>query len=233
MSSRAVKEQILTLLAKEDLAASREALNRLPAEKVVHALFSAICREQPAVRWNAVTCMGDAVARIAADNLEAARIIMRRFMWSLNDESGGIGWGAPECLAESMCRNERLAIEYAHMLVSYSCEDGDELCQQGNFIEHPLLQRGVVWGIGRLAGCAPAVFRQLGVGADLGRYLEAEDPELRGLAALAAGRLQEATLRPLVEELTTDTAALTLYDKEEFRQTTVAILARDALATLG
>lgn len=232
MSSRAIKKQVLDLLAGGDLVASRRALAGLPAGDVVHALFSAICRENPVVRWHAVTCMGDAVARIAADDLEAARIILRRFLWSLNDESGGIGWGAPEAMAECLCRDERLAGEYAHMLVSYMREDGEELCQDGNFIEHPLLQRGVVWGVGRLAGCRRELLQQLGAGRDLGRYLEAEDPELRGLAALAAGRLREATLRPLLEGLRADTAPLSWYDEGALHQTTVGALVRDALEEL-
>ena len=232
MSSRAIRQQVLDLLAGGDLAASRRALAGLPAGQVVHALFSAICREDPVVRWHAITCLGDAVGRIAADDLEAARIIMRRFLWSLNDESGGIGWGAPEAMAECMCRDGRLADEYAHMLVSYMREDGEELCQDGNFIEHPLLQRGVVWGVARLAGCRRALLQQLGAGRDLGGYLEAEDPELRGLAALAAGRLREATLRPLLQGLRADTAPLNWYDEGALHQTTVGALVRDALEEL-
>ena len=232
MSSRAIRQQVLDLLAGGDLAASRRALAGLPAGQVVHALFSAICREDPVVRWHAITCLGDAVGRIAADDLEAARIVMRRFLWSLNDESGGIGWGAPEAMAECLCRDERLAGEYAHMLVSYMREDGEELCQDGNFIEHPLLQRGVVWGVGRLAGCRRELLQQLGAGRDLGRYLEAEDPELRGLAALAAGRLREATLRPLLQGLRADTAPLSWYDEGAVHQTTVGALVRDALEEL-
>ena len=43
--------------------------------------------------------------------------------------------------------------EYIHMLVSYIREDGPEAFQDGNFIELPLLQRGVLWGIGRLVRC--------------------------------------------------------------------------------
>ncbi len=232
MSSRAIKKQVLDLLAGGNLVASRRALAGLPAGEVVHALFSAICRENPVVRWHAVTCMGDAVARIAEGDLEAARIILRRFLWSLNDESGGIGWGAPEAMAECLCRDERLAGEYAHMLVSYMREDGEELCQDGNFIEHPLLQRGVVWGVARLAGCRRELLQQLGAGRDLNLYLEAEDPELRGLAALAAGRLREATLRPLLQGLRADTAPLSWYDEGAVHQTTVGALVRDALEEL-
>ena len=50
MSSRAIRQQVLDLLAGGDLAASRRALAGLPAGQVVHALFSAICREDPVVR---------------------------------------------------------------------------------------------------------------------------------------------------------------------------------------
>lgn len=232
MSSRAIRQQVLDLLAGGDLAASRRALAGLPAGQVVHALFSAICREDPVVRWHAITCLGDAVGRIAADDLEAARIILRRFLWSLNDESGGIGWGAPEAMAECLCRDERLAGEYAHMLVSYMREDGEELCQDGNFIEHPLLQRGVVWGVARLAGCRREVLQRLGAGQDLGRYLGADDPVLRGLAALAVGRLGETALRPPLQGLRADRAPLRLYDEGGLCETTVGALVRAALEEL-
>ena len=60
--------------------------------------------------------MGASLARLADADMEAARIVMRRLLWSLNDESGGIGWGAPESMAEAMCRHQGLALEYAHML---------------------------------------------------------------------------------------------------------------------
>jgi len=43
-----------------------------------------------------------------------------------------------------------LAEEYLHMLVSYMREDGPKAFQDGNFIELPMLQRGLLWGIGRL-----------------------------------------------------------------------------------
>ena len=42
----------------------------------------------------------DVVSRLADSDMEAARVIMRRLMWNLNDESGGIGWGSPEAMGE-------------------------------------------------------------------------------------------------------------------------------------
>jgi len=88
------------------------------------------------------------MATLADADMEAARVVMRRMIWQLNEESGGIGWGMPEAMGETMARHEGLAQEYAHMLVSYIQEDG-------NFLEHVPLQRGVLWGLGRLAQARP------------------------------------------------------------------------------
>jgi len=40
------------------------------------------------------------ISNLTEKEMESARVIMRRLMWSLNDESGDIGWGAPEAMAE-------------------------------------------------------------------------------------------------------------------------------------
>jgi hypothetical protein len=170
---------------------------------------------------------------LAEVEMEEARVVMRRFLWSLNDESGGIGWGVPESMAEAMCHHSGLAEEYIHMLISYMREDGTEICQDGNFIEHPLLQRGLLWGVARLSEYRPRLLIDKGAGADIPPYLKAEDGETRGLAALAAGNLYltatEATLRGLVE----DAALLTLYWEGAFRTATVGELAQSALEKMN
>jgi hypothetical protein len=232
MSSRAIKRQVLELLRNQDLGHCLEELRALPPKDAVNALFSAICREEPILRWRAVSCMGDAVARLAATEMEEARIVMRRFLWSLNDESGGIGWGAPESMAEVMCRHADLADEYVHMLISYMREDGEELCQDGNYIEHPLLQRGLLWGVARLSGCRPQLLLERGAGNDVLPYLAAPDAETRGLAALACGNLRLKIAEPLLRGLTTDAAGLSLYRDGDLASTTVAALTQSALEAM-
>lgn len=233
MSSRSIKNEVLALLKGQDLAAITEALERYAPKDAVNVLFSAICREDPHIRWFAVSCMGEAVARLAAQEMEEARIVMRRFLWSLNDESGGIGWGVPESMAEAMCRHAGLAEEYVHMLISYMREDGEEICQDGNYIEHPLLQRGLLWGVARMSSCRPRLLVERGAGADIPPYLQAEDGETRGLAVLAAGHLHlnatEGALRGLIQ----DTTPLTLYWEGAFQSTTVGELALSALERMS
>ncbi len=233
MSSRALKRQVLDLIAGPDLAAIRADLAGLAAKNVVNILFSALCREDSRQRWHAVTCMGDAVARLAGEDLEAARIVMRRLLWSLNDESGGIGWGAPEAMAEILCRHPGLGEEYVHMLISYMREDGEERCQDGNFLEHPLLQRGLLWGMARLSRCRPDLLLARGVEADIPQYLTATDAAIRGLAVAVAGALGLAACRPQLERLLADAAPLTLYEEGVFLPITVGALARSALEALA
>jgi len=232
LSSRRIKTQVLALLPGQDLAAVLDALRPFPAQDLVQVLFSAICREEPWLRWHAVSAMGVTVARLAEVEMEQARIVIRRLLWSLNDESGGIGWGAPESLAEICCCHPGLAEEYVHMLISYMREDGPELCQDGNYIEHPLLQRGLLWGLARLSRCRPELLVARGAGADILPYLAATDTETRGLAALAAGTLRLAQARPLLHPLQADPAPLRLYQQGDFLETTVAQLALEALVAL-
>ena len=101
---------------------------------------------------------------------------MRRLMWNLNDESGGIGWRArPEAMGEIVARSERLADEYGHILISYLDPDG-------NYLEHPLLQRGLLWGIGRFAHARPEKGR-------IGRRFPASFPACRRSVSLWACRM--------------------------------------------
>ncbi|MBV5317860.1 MAG: HEAT repeat domain-containing protein [Desulfobulbaceae bacterium] len=233
MSSRQIKAKVLELLNSRDLAAVLGALQSFPAKDVVNVLFSAICREDSLVRWHAVSGMGETVARLADVDMEAARIIMRRLLWSLNDESGGIGWGAPECMAEIMCCHAGLSAEYVHMLISYMREDGEELCQDGNYIEHPLLQRGLLWGVARLSRCRPGLLLEKGAGPDILPYLEAADPEIRGLAALAVGNLRLIIAQSHLKKMLTDNSPLRVYQDGFFLETTVCRLALTAVEAMN
>ena len=233
MGCRKNKHKVLELLNGRDLVFVLDELRQFAAKDAVNALFSAICREDPHVRWFAISCMGEAVARLAEVEMEEARIVMRRFLWSLNDESGGIGWGVPESMAEVMCRHAGLAEEYIHMLISYMREDGEEICQDGNYIEHPLLQRGLLWGAARLSDCRPALLLAKGAAADIPPYLASEDATTRGLAALAAGNLQLKAAEPVLLRLTGDPAGLSLYRDGVLSETTVGALAQMALEAMN
>jgi HEAT repeat protein len=233
MSTRKIKKQVLALLAGPDLDRIQAELARLPAKDVVNALFFGICRSEELVRWHAVSAMGTVVSRLATAEMEEGRLIMRRLLWSLNDESGGIGWGAPESMAEIMSLHAGLAREYVHMLISYMREDGEEICQDGNFLEHETLQQGLLWAAGRLALSRRQLVLEKGMEQDLPPYLDSADGTVRGLAARAIGLLGEAAPRQRLAALCNDDYPVRLYEDGLLRTVSVGELAGQALQRLG
>jgi hypothetical protein len=162
-----------------------EALKRIDIapKKMINPMLCCLFETDEVIRWRAVRGVGITVSAIAETALEPARTIMRRLIWSLNDESGGIGWGAPEAMGEIMAENEALAREYYRILISYIDENG-------NLLENDELERGVMWGINRLAQKRPDLLREWT--GPVQAQLKSPDPVKRGLALrtlllLAAG----------------------------------------------
>ena len=171
-----------------------------------------------------VKSMGYVVSQLADRDLEAARVIMRRLMWNLNDESGGMGWGSPEAMGEILATHGELAREYAHILLSYTREDG-------NYLEHEALQRGLLWGIGRLSEKRPELVR--GAAASLLPYLASQDGVIRGLSARIMGLLQIKEAQPELRKLTGDESELFILLENNVTALRVKDLAEEALRSIG
>ncbi len=221
MKGRQLKKKVLSILAACQGGSGFCGLLELPPRQVINPLFSFLMHSDPLVRWRAVMAMGVVVSRLGDSQMESARVIMRRFMWQLNDESGGIGWGCPEAMGEIMASHEPLAKEYSHILLSYIQPDK-------NFIEHPILQQGVLWGVGRLLH-ARAEYAD-GVITCLKPYLETSEAQLRGLAAWCAAALPkcEALQTPL-QRLTQDRRQVSIYLHPRLVSFPIADLATGAL----
>jgi hypothetical protein len=149
---RKTKETVLEIVNRKDISGSLPELDALPPQKILGPLFSGLLSIDEPTRWHCVTAMGHTVARIAGRDLERGRIVMRRLMWSLNDESGGIGWGAPECMAEIMAVHKGLAEEFHPILFSYLVERDKGA---DNYLEYMPLRRGAFWGLARLTLSRP------------------------------------------------------------------------------
>ncbi len=202
-------------------AALRE-IRTVPARRAVNPLFSFFHAGDPVLKWRAVEAMGRVVADLAETDLESARVVLRRLMWNLNDESGGIGWGSPEAMGEITARSGRLAGEFADILISY-------IREEGNFLEHPVLQRGSLWGVGRLARARPDLARN--AAAPLAPFLESEDPALRGLAAWAAVPVADESIFPLLRRLVDDNEIIEVFEEGRFAPYRIGDLARRPLET--
>jgi hypothetical protein len=220
---RSLKKHIAGLLFQDDLDKAIEELVRLPGLQAVNPLFSLLLHQDEMLRWKAVIAMGVVVKNLADSDMEAARTVMRRLMWSLNLESGGIGWGAPEAMAEIMACHEGVAKEFVAVFTSY-------MDKSGNFLEYEVLQRGVLWGLARLAVARPEMVR--GATAHIGHFLESTDATVRGLAAQAAGLLTAANVRPQLQALVHDRAEFRNFIDMRLTNLSVGEAAEQAIARL-
>lgn len=221
---RSLKKKLFELLSQGDLDKALVETGRLPPRQIINPLLSFIQSGNEKVKWGAVKATGQVVSRLAESDLEAARVIMRRLMWTLNDESGGIGWGSPEAMGEILAAHSGLAQEYAHILISYARQDG-------NYLEHEGLQRGLLWGIGRLSEKRPELVE--GAIAFLLPYLESQDEVIRGLAVRLMGLLQVKEALPRLRRLREDDSSLVTLVGNELTTVRVKDLAEEALRVIG
>ena len=67
----------------------------------------------------AAYALGTVMALLYADSPEAAKNVVRRFMWHMNEESGNIGWGIPEAFGQTLAQCRPLADIYRKVLFFY------------------------------------------------------------------------------------------------------------------
>jgi hypothetical protein len=148
------KTEIQELIVKEDFLLKLESLDEYNSKRLITTLISLLYNPNPLIKERSILALGYTVSKIADDDIQYARIIMRRLMLSLTEESGGIGWGAPEAMGEIMARNYQLAQEYHQMLISYTPGGGNEL-------EFEHLQKDVIAGLKRLAHKYPNLVEEV------------------------------------------------------------------------
>ncbi len=223
MPYRQLKKEVYKVLIQDDFSNSLVQLSRLPGRQVVNPLFSFLYHSDEIVRWHAVSAMGVVTAGLADRNIESARVIMRRLMWNLNDESGGIGWGSPESMGDIMARSDLLAQEFYKILISY-------VLPHGNFLEHDILQRGLLWGLQRLSKAKPELTS--GAASFVRPFLTSKDPFHRSLAICFAEAVGDSGAVPYLEDLIRDNTRISLYTDYQMSSYKMANLATSAIAAI-
>lgn len=212
----ALRKRVEAMLRSEDFADRLGEWEALPGRQVINPLLSFLFHAEEILKWRAVTAIGVVVAHLADSDMESARNIMRRLIWSLNDESGGIGWGSAEAMGEIMARHERVANEFACILMSY-------IQPEGNPLENGLLERGVLWGIGRFGQSRPHMLE--GCASYLFPYLGSQDATHRGMAAWALDSMRARAPEELIRRILDDPAEVSLYEDGVLKHCSVGELA--------
>ncbi len=102
--------------------------------------------------WRAIKAVGLAAKELVKTDFEFLREAVRKLLWSLSDESGGIGWSAPELLGEIVSADPK------------RFSDIIPLIAQVYEIEEEVFRPGVVYALARIAETAPervAVYQKI------------------------------------------------------------------------
>ena len=171
------------------------------------------------LRWPAIEATAGLMKRWwQASHEEKVREYIRGQLWSITDESGGIGWSAPQTIAEVIVLIPELLEPYGSIMI-------------GRALEEPPLVKSGLWGIGRLGEQireAVEVFQDMVLGV-----FRSDDAETLGLAAWAMGEAGFAPAVPSLEMLKDRKEPVRIYCNGSFREKLLGQWAKDAIAKIA
>ncbi len=146
---------------------------------------------------------------------EKVRKFIRNLFWSMNDESGGIGWNAPQTIAQIIIHIPQLLEPYGSMMVAHAFEE-------------PPLVKGGLWGIGRLGERIKdsVSFFQNEI---FSQVLKINEPETLGLFAWAMGEVSFKPALPYLKKLLNRSEKVKIYVQGKFWERRIGEWAKEAV----
>ncbi len=207
------KTELIKLLDNHDINGALAWL--VKQRRSLSIVSSLLFTEDQLLRWRAIEVLGKLSGIISKENIDFIRKLLNHNFWMLNDESGNVGWYAPETIGEILYNVPEFIDEFGIMLPTY-------------IIEEPF-ERGSHWAIARVAEIKPEVFKK--DFSKILKSLEDSDPYIRVFTAKAVMLIDPLNAKPKVEKLATDNDEVELYNftTGNLYQTTVAEIVKDLL----
>ncbi len=161
-----LKESIKEALLKRDFDFF---LNHTEPNKLMRILLSISYDKTDILAWRAIETIGILTSKISSRDPEFGRNLVRKLLWSIRDEAGGIGWSSPEILGEIVRNDIERYPEIPGILWSFMDED--------------FLRKGIIWATGRIGEVSPGAMNF--AIPYLKELLEDQDPEIRFYSAWA------------------------------------------------
>lgn len=186
--------------------------------RVLRVLLSLLYDADDYCHWLAVEAIGRVGGATAAVNPEKTRELVRRLLWTLNDESGGTPWGATGAIGAIVAVRPDIFGHYLSMICP--------------FHDDPNIYPELIWSLARVATGRPEL---------AGEYrpflLEAlghADATVRGYAAWCLGILGAPAAGPALAAMAGDAAPVAIYEGDGvYRRLTVGEVAAASLARLS
>ncbi|MDY0131584.1 MAG: hypothetical protein RBR53_02850 [Desulforegulaceae bacterium] len=144
MNYKKLKKLIKTKIESAPPSEAVKELNSFKFKQLAGPLKGLLFDPDPLIKFRASELLGLLAKDAAEENIEQVRDLMRQLMWNLNEESGGIGWGSVEAMAEIASNNKKILNEFFKIIISYS----DPL--SSSFLDHEALHPGAAWAVGKI-----------------------------------------------------------------------------------
>lgn len=193
--------------------------------RVLALLIRSAYDKETLAGWRAIKAVGLVARELIKTDFEFLREAVRKLLWSLSDESGGIGWSAPEILGEIVSADPQ---RFADIIPLIARVYG---------IEEDVFRPGVVCALGRIAGVSPElVMSHRGI---IFSALSGSDPLARVYAIKAIKNIwkhetrnNRSIIKGLIKGLTSDRREVYIYYNDGFLRIEVGEEANIALSEL-
>ncbi|SHF52858.1 HEAT-like repeat-containing protein [Desulforamulus putei DSM 12395] len=216
VKSMSLREEIDRLLSENRY---EELVERaLQNQGIIKFLFRFFYHPYGVQRWQAIEGLGRVAEALVQKDPEAVREIIRRLLWSMNDESGTAGWSAPEAIGEIIYRNPELFKDFVPIVINAS--------------EEEIFHRGIAWALGRIGQKRPDLVQE-SIPLLL-EFLHHPRAEVRGYAARSLGQIGPAAGQALpgLEQLLDDRTEVEVYEGNQVVTLQVHQLAREAISKI-
>jgi len=188
--------------------------------RVLGSLITLTYAADVRISCRAVEALGVAASRIAEDDPDHVRELLRRLIWLVNDESGGICWRAPEAMAEILRRLPTLYTDYIPIVTSLLVNLEEEDLER--------FRTGILRAIGRLGALAREHFQDIAP-AVVSALID-PDPQVRGMAVWCLQEVGRADLLANRPDLIADEGFVDLYEGGMITRTSVSQLVQRAFS---
>jgi hypothetical protein len=138
---QAIKKNLISALGSDNLDAvvTFAASDRKVLSRLVRLAYD----KETLVGWRAIKAVGLVARVLVKSDYEFLRETCRKLLWSLTDESGGIGWSAPEMLGEIVSADP---VRFRDII---------PLIASAYEVEEDVFRAGVLYALARIAKTAP------------------------------------------------------------------------------
>lgn len=197
----------------------REALDRNDIQSIVvlartdRGVLSQLIRlaydRETLMGWRAIKAIGQVARELVKTDHEMLRETIRKQLWMLNDESGGIGWSAPEILGEIVSSDPVRFRDFVPLIV------------EAYDFEETIFRPGVLYALALVAEKDPAAagpYKNLAM-----RALGDENPLVRVHCLELVNNMwtefdeqEKHSMRKHIENLKLDRAEVWIYKRDGF-----------------